>query len=143
MSAVTERERWPTRWADERPGLPLAVPEADAAVAEVVRRPGRRPGGLTGAGDGGPQPFLRQTGKDRPVGVAVLARRERGEDGGVEVGREGDPAPATAFLDRAADAPARVGLVEVAAAKALLLELADAHAGGVEDEQGERIADVA
>ena len=82
------------------------VPEALQARAMVVgSRSCVRPGGTGGR-------------------VAVLARRERGEDGGVKVGREGDPAPATAFLDRAADAPARVGLVEVAAAKALLLELA-------------------
>ena len=72
------------------------------------------------------------------------ARSSRGgsvaSDGVEEVGRERDPAAASALLDGAADAPAGVRLVEVAAAQALLLELADAHAGRVEDEHGERVA---
>ncbi len=126
--------------ADEGPSLALAVPEADAAVAKVVRRPDWRPGGLARAGDRGSEALLGEAGEDGPGGVAVLARGERRDDGPVEVGWEGDPAPAAALLQRPADTPARVGLVEVAAAKALLLELADAHAGGVEDEEGERIA---
>ena len=58
---------------------------------------------------------------------AVLAWRERREDGVEEVGWEGDPASAAALLDGAADAPAGVLFVEVAALEAFLLELADAH----------------
>ena len=56
-----------------------------------------------------------------------------------EVGRERDPASAPAFFDGAADAPAGVWFVEVAALEAFLLELADAHASCVEDEHGQRV----
>src|SRR6266536_64530 len=67
---------------DQRPGLALAVPEADAAVAEVVRRPGGGAGCFAGAGDRRSHTLLGQTGKDGPIRGAVLTGRERGEDGG-------------------------------------------------------------
>lgn len=55
----------------------------------------------------------------RAIRRAVLARRERRDQGVEQVGRERDPAASAAFLDCAADAPARIGLVEVAAAQPL------------------------
>jgi hypothetical protein len=67
------------------------------------------------------------------------SRWERGKYSGEEVDRQRDPTPAAALLDGATNAPARVRLVQVAAAKPLLLELADAHPGRVKHEHSERV----
>jgi hypothetical protein len=53
VSAVTDRERWPTRAPMRAQGFALAVPEADAVVADAVRRPGGCAGGFAGAHDRG------------------------------------------------------------------------------------------
>jgi hypothetical protein len=74
--------------SDEGPGFALAVPEADAAVAEVMWRPSGCARGFAGARDRGAEPFLREVWEDRLIRVAVLAGREGGDDGGEEVGRE-------------------------------------------------------
>src|SRR5262249_34833264 len=122
---------------DERPCLALPVPQADPTVAQVVRRPHRRARRLAGSRDGRAQPFLRQAGEDRTVGRAVLAGRERRAYGPEEVGWERDPSAAAPFLDGAPDTPADVGLVEISTTEPFLLEFADAHAGRVQNEDGE------
>lgn len=135
------RERpLPYAGADQRPGLALSVPKADSSVAQVVRRPSKRARGLAGTRDRRSQPLLGQPGEYGLVRAPVLARRKRRDDGGEEVGREGDPAAAAALLDGAADAPAGVPLIQVAATQPFLLELADAHVRRVEHKHRQRVA---
>src|SRR3954462_5547115 len=74
--------------ADQRPRLPLPMPETDSAVAEVVWGPSGRPRGPAGAGDRRSQPLLGEAGNDGSTRAAVVTRRQRGDDGGEELGSE-------------------------------------------------------
>jgi hypothetical protein len=91
---------------------------------------------FAGARYGGPKSLLCQPGEHGSVRHAVLPRRQGFQYGCEQIGWERNPAAAAALLDCSADAPASVRLVEIAAAEAFLLELADPHAGCVEDEYG-------
>jgi hypothetical protein len=139
VSAVTESDRWPTR-------EPINAQVSPCRCQRLIRRCRRSCGDQVGVPDALQARAIAvrsrswvTPGEDGPVWETVLAWRERHDDCFEEVGREGDPASAPAFFDGAADAPAGVWFVEVAALEAFLLELTDAHAGCVEDEHGERV----